>query len=78
MTPTTLAELFDTPKSEIDSDGSIYALNSVLKTPPWWPPLVWVWVLDERPDFEDEQCWNAAKEMLDELHAEHERRKDDE
>lgn len=78
MTPTTLAQLFDTPKSKITFDGDIYALHKPLNLKPWHPAAVQVWVEREPPEYLRKQQrwdWMYVRNLLDELYVEHERRK---
>ena len=77
MTPTTLAELFETPKRRITYSGDIYAINRQLSLAPWMPPVVEVWAeadtqLDLTPD--KRRLYWEVRDMLTELHDEHLRR----
>jgi len=89
--PTTLAELFETDPADIDLDDdspdlefddpgfndprpNIYDINTELKLPPWLPSVVEVWSC-EKPDHESRAGWNRVKTLLDQLYAEHKRRK---
>ena len=81
MTPTTLQTLFDMRREDITLGGDIFALNSRLGLKPWQPPAVEVWVHREPPDNlnpEQRDRWLEVLQLLDELHAEHLRRKNTE
>ena len=76
-TPITLAEMFDMPRRKITLGGELYAINDQLGLKPWEPPCVEVWVGAEPPNLSSDhrKLWWKLRELLNQLHAEHLRRK---
>ena len=79
-TPETLEELFEMPRHSITYSGRLYAINAQLKLPPWNPPVCAVWRGDDPGWLPPEQRkrWWKLRELLNELHAEHLRRQNEE